>query len=322
MSAQFPIGSASAALVYMQRTVAPAQQIIQVYVGTGQGRVIRQQADMGTRMGAILYRTLSLTGDIRRMSQVYFYLTDSAGHVISPYATASEYAVPIEPEQPDSPMILKVYLNFDDTGRMMGPICTVTIKGESGMPVPIYLPTACTVGQAIMVVGFEPQQAMVLDGNARWVELLVTLGQLHALQTSALLVLSHQRWANGMIPTSVCRGRRSNTELEHGTYSVRVNFQPHPANSLVTISTVGATNGETWNTCTTLTSSAPHSPGLASSADSALTNYRMPSSSGFICDEPEPNEIPDTWLRSATASSSNLPWQQEGDNEDGGHSWI
>jgi len=294
----------------MQRTVAPAQQIIQVYVGTGQGRV-SQQADMGTRMGAILYRTLSLTGDIRHMSQVYFYLTDTLGYEISPYATASEYAVPIEPELPDSPKMLKVYLNSDDTGQMMGPICTVTLKGESGMLVPVHLPRACTVGQSIMVLGFDPQQAMVLDGNGRWVQPLVTLGQLHNLRTPALLVLSHQRWANGMVPPSICRGRRN-------TSGRRVNFPEHPANALVTISTVGATNGDTWNTCTTW-NSAPHSPGADSSGDrlSSLSGIYEWLSSGLSSAAPDSSfDEPNTVQISATASSSHLPWQPHGNDDE------
>ena len=303
----------------MQRTVAPAQQIIQVYVGTGQGRVIHQQADMGTRMGAILYRTLSRTGHICHMPQMYFYLTDTFGstYEIDPYATANEYAVPIEPGQPDSPKIVKVFLHRLNTGHTKGPICMITLKCESGQRVPVHLPRACTVGQSIMVLGFDPEQAMVLDGYARWVHPLVTLGQLHNIgSTTALLVLNHQRWANGMVSPSICRERHNTTELPHGTYKVRVNFLEHPANALVTISTVGATNGNTYNTCTTSMSSAyssaPHSPGVYSAADSRFSSssgiYEW-LSSGFSIDEPN-TEI------SATASSSHLPWQPHGNDDE------
>ena len=310
----------------MQRTVAPAQQIIQVYVGTGQGRVIRQQADMGTRMGAILYRTLSLTGHICHMPQIYFYLTDTLGstYEIDPYATANEYAVPIEPGQPDSPKIVNVFLHRLNTGHTKGPICMITLKCESGQLVPVHLPRACTVGQSIMVLGFDPQQAMVLDGNGRWVQPLVTLGQLHNLRTSALLVLSHQRWANGMVSPSICRERHNTTELARGRYKVRVNFPEHPANALVTISTVGATNGDTWNTCTTSMSSAPHSPGADNSDErlSSSSGIYPWLSSGFSSASPHSSvDEPNTEQISATASSSHMPWRQPhgNDDEDGTH---
>ena len=250
------------------------------------------------------------------------------GYEINPYATANEYAVPIEPGQPDSPKIVNVFLNSDNTGHTKGPICMITLKRESGQLVPVHLPRACTVGQSIMVLGFDPEQAMVLDGNGRWVRPLVTLGQLHNLRTSALLVLSHQRWANGMVSPLICPQRHNTTMFAHGLYSVRVSFPEHPANSLVTISTVGATNGDTWNTCTTSMSSAPHSPGADNSGDrfpSSSDIYDISSaSSGLSSASPHSSfGEPNTVQISATASSSHMPWRQPhgNDDEDGTHDY-